>query len=155
MFGAPEQDRSSKAEKIKPRHKFSDLVYPSYIKSEIMALLEEEPYAHALVEEGLQPKRKILLYGPSGCGKTSIAHALANELNLPLLAATGDALAMQRQAGHRFQNGVVNTLLTSLDRDEMEGFFIACTNHKDHLDQALLRRFDLVRRCPCLLVRCL
>lgn len=181
MFGSNE-DKTSVAEKLKPRHTFDDLVYPEHIKEAITDLLAEEEFAHALIEEGLHPKRKILLHGPSGCGKTAIAHAVASHLKLDLLVAPPnalqsmyvgqsekiiaatikqasnekcvllidefDAIAMQRSSGNRYATSVVNTLLTSLENGEMEGFLVACTNHIDHLDAALLRRFDAVFEIP-------
>ncbi len=170
-------------EVVKPKHTFNDLIYPEHITGEIKSILDEEQFSHALIEEGLHPKRKILLYGPSGCGKTSIAHAIASELKVDLLIAPPNALqspyvgesektiaatikqacetkcvllidefdsiAMSRQnSTNRYATSVVGTLLTSLENGTMDGFLVACTNHIDHLDQALLRRFDAVFEIP-------
>jgi ATPase family associated with various cellular activities (AAA) len=41
---------------------------------------------------GVQPPTGLLLHGPSGCGKTSLAQAIAGELGLPFLKASGPEL---------------------------------------------------------------
>ena len=58
-----------------------------------------------------------------------------------------DSLA-QKRGRVQWADSRVNALLTSLENNAMEGFFIACTNHLDRLDDALLRRFDLVLDIP-------
>lgn len=45
-----------------------------------------------LDELGMPFNMSLLLYGPPGCGKTSIAHCLANRLELPLVTARLDTL---------------------------------------------------------------
>ena len=90
---------------IKPRCKFSDLVYPTRMMDAIANFIEEESFAHALIEEGLHPKRKILLHGPSGCGKTSIAHAIASEFNLKSLrsARLAHRFALRRRVREEYR----------------------------------------------------
>jgi SpoVK/Ycf46/Vps4 family AAA+-type ATPase len=67
---------------VSPRCKLSDLVLPSDVLEELRRLLEEGEYETAFREHGVPVRKKILLHGPSGCGKTSIAHALADELQI-------------------------------------------------------------------------
>jgi SpoVK/Ycf46/Vps4 family AAA+-type ATPase len=48
-------------------------------------ILEEFRDWDVLAAHGLEPIRRVLLYGPPGSGKTAIAHAIAAELEIPLL----------------------------------------------------------------------
>ncbi|KAL0107774.1 hypothetical protein PUN28_014802 [Cardiocondyla obscurior] len=41
---------------------------------------------------GISPPRGFLLHGPPGCGKTLLAHAVAGELNMPLIKVAGPEL---------------------------------------------------------------
>jgi hypothetical protein len=58
-----------------------------------------------------------------------------------------DSLGMSRMHGGKNQsaehghNEMINTLLARMER--YEGFMIAATNHAEHLDQAVWRRFDI------------
>jgi SpoVK/Ycf46/Vps4 family AAA+-type ATPase len=56
-----------------------------------------------------------------------------------------DAIAIKRketeQAAGDEQNGWVNTLLQRIEQHD--GFIIAATNHGNHIDQAVWRRFDI------------
>lgn len=58
MFGMSDES-NCKASIVKPRCTFEDLTYPKNIREKIKELIDEEPFAHALIEEGLHPKRKI------------------------------------------------------------------------------------------------
>ncbi len=65
-----------------------------------------------------------------------------------------DSLGGVRQHGadgaSREMAGMVNTLLTQMERDTGESMLIAATNRRDLLDRALLRRFDAVVEFPLL-----
>lgn len=41
---------------------------------------------------GVAPQASLLLYGPPGCGKTTIAHYIAQQMQLPLVVARLDSL---------------------------------------------------------------
>lgn len=63
------------------------------------------------------------------------------------LDAIGATRAGVEQAAGKEFNGIVNTLLTMLDR-RREGVLVATTNRLDILDPALVRRFDAVLEFP-------
>ncbi len=71
-------------EKITPKYKMEDLVFPPHIVREVEELLEDFEFAKELDKAEIPLRRRILFHGPSGCGKTSIAHALALKLDMPL-----------------------------------------------------------------------
>eukprot|EP01132_Coremiostelium_polycephalum_P000369 gene369-466_t len=70
-----------------PNVNFSSIGGIESCLNEIRQLIEypichPEIYAHL----GVEPPRSILLHGPPGCGKTLLAHAIAGELQVPLIS---------------------------------------------------------------------
>ena len=58
---------------------------------------------------GVDPPRGVLLHGPPGCGKTALAHAIANECNVPVLRISAPEIV----AG---VSGSLMSLLTDLSQ---------------------------------------
>ncbi len=54
-------------------------------KEKIQNFIKEIDYRDALIEFGLEPQNRLLLYGVSGTGKTFMSKALAHELNYTML----------------------------------------------------------------------
>ena len=54
-------------------------------KDKISAFLKETEYRDQLIEYGLEPMNRILMYGASGCGKTYLSKALSNHLGYTML----------------------------------------------------------------------
>ena len=62
------------------------------LQSAISSLIEEWKHANALASAGVRPPLSLLMYGEPGTGKTVLAHAMANEMGLPLVTARLDGL---------------------------------------------------------------
>lgn len=69
--------------------KFDDIAGISEIKAEIIQTMAMIRNYKELAATGARPCKGILLYGPPGVGKTLIAKAIANEVNLPFISASG------------------------------------------------------------------
>lgn len=67
-----------------PSTRLSDIIFAEPVKTELDQVLTETRMREKLEENGLQPRRRILLSGPPGTGKTLSAHAIAGELRYPL-----------------------------------------------------------------------
>jgi len=65
--------------------RLSDLVLSEGNRKALQRLIAEQRAAEILAENGLRPRRRLLLHGPPGCGKTMAAHAIAGELRLPII----------------------------------------------------------------------
>lgn len=95
----------------------------------------------------VRPDRVISAYvGETGQAIGTLFELVA-EQDEPMLLFLDevDTLAPQRRKARGgaddHQNGMVNTLLQRLE--QYQGYVIAATNHSDHIDPAIWRRFDI------------
>lgn len=64
----------------------------SRIESQVTDLIGEWRNESKLRQNGLMPRRTVLLYGPSGCGKTHLAKYIAHSLKMRLFVVRFDTL---------------------------------------------------------------
>jgi SpoVK/Ycf46/Vps4 family AAA+-type ATPase len=75
-----------------PETRIADLVLSKHLETRVRSIIREHRERDALVEKGLEPRRKLLLSGPPGTGKTMTAGAMAGELGLPLFTIQLDGV---------------------------------------------------------------
>jgi SpoVK/Ycf46/Vps4 family AAA+-type ATPase len=69
-----------------PRIQLSEMVLAEPVRKQLLQVIREYKQKSRIRENGLSPRRKLLLVGPPGCGKTMTSRALAGELKLPHMA---------------------------------------------------------------------
>ena len=91
-IGKPRGELADLLEASYPKSRLGDIILSEELASQISRIIREQRFAGRIVENGLSPRRKLLLTGPPGTGKTMTASVLAGELRLPLFEVRLDGL---------------------------------------------------------------
>ena len=75
-----------------PKNRLGEMILNDVLRFQIRRIIREQRSAGRILENGLSPRRKLLLVGPPGTGKTLTSFVLAGELGLPLLQVRLDGL---------------------------------------------------------------
>lgn len=71
---------------------FADMGGSDKVLKTVCKLLAHMKHPEIFKQLGISPPRGFLLHGPPGCGKTLLAHAVAGELEIPLLKVAAPEL---------------------------------------------------------------
>ena len=77
---------------VSPQRRLDDLILPPDAAEIIRELIGEQHRADLLRSYNLEPRNRVLLAGLPGNGKTTLAEAIADALNAPLLTVRYDAV---------------------------------------------------------------
>ncbi|XP_034950714.1 nuclear valosin-containing protein-like isoform X2 [Chelonus insularis] len=72
--------------------KFADVGGNKKVLEDVCRLLVHIKHPEIFKQIGISPPRGFLLHGPPGCGKSLMAHAIAGELNVPLIKVAAPEL---------------------------------------------------------------
>jgi SpoVK/Ycf46/Vps4 family AAA+-type ATPase len=77
---------------VTPQRKLSDLILTDDARQICQSLIEERRRTDLLRSYNLEPRNRALLIGPPGNGKTSLAEAIADALEVPLLVVAYEGI---------------------------------------------------------------
>jgi len=94
LFTAPvdKETRLNIADIKMPEEGRVNAKYSDVVQNSVKEFIDTVEARDKLKEMGFEVHSSLLLYGPPGCGKTTLAHYIAEQLDLPLIVARFDSL---------------------------------------------------------------
>ena len=83
VFGSNHDELTDILHSSYPKTRLGDMILIDALADQIRRVIHEHRSASRILENGLSPRRKLLLIGPPGTGKTLTSFVLAGELGLP------------------------------------------------------------------------